>query len=102
MVLASHLEVRQAMAMALDRQAIITGALKGLGTPLCTDHPSAYHPGYEPVPRCPVFSLAAANQLLDDNGWVRGPDGVRVLDISHLSPRAHRSSSYHPARLPAD
>ena len=69
-VLASHLEVRQAMAMAVDQQTIIAGALKGLGTPLCTDHPSAYHPGFEPVPPCPLFELAAANQLLDDNGWV--------------------------------
>jgi peptide/nickel transport system substrate-binding protein len=25
-----------------------------------------------------VFGLAAANQLLDDNGWVRGSDGVRT------------------------
>ena len=26
---------------------------------------------------CPEFNLAAANKLLDDNGWVKGPDGVR-------------------------
>ena len=77
-VLASHLEVRQAMAMAIDQQTIIAGALKGLGTPLCTDHPSAYHPGFDPIPPCPVFNLAAASKLLDDNGWVRGPDGVRT------------------------
>jgi len=84
MVLASHLEVRQAMAMAVDRQAIIAGALQGLGTPLCTDHPSAYHPGYDPYPPCSVFELAAANKLLDDNGWVKGPDGVRTRDGQRL------------------
>jgi peptide/nickel transport system substrate-binding protein len=83
-LLASHPEVRQAMAMAVDQQTIITNALKGLGTPLCTDHPSAYHPGYEPAPPCPVFGLAAANQLLDDSGWVRGSDGVRTKDGQHL------------------
>jgi serine/threonine protein kinase len=55
-VLASHPEVRQAMAMAVDQQTIIAQALKGLGTPLCTDHPSAYHPGFEPTP--PVRCLA--------------------------------------------
>ncbi len=77
-VLASHLEVRQAMAMAVDQQAIIAGALQGLGSPLCTDHPSAYHPGYEPMAPCPLFDLAAANKLLDDYGWVKGPDGVRT------------------------
>jgi serine/threonine protein kinase len=83
-VLASHLEVRQAMALAVDQQTIIAGALKGLGTPLCTDHPSAYHPGYEPAPPCPVFGLAAANQELDDAGWVRGSDGVRTKDGQRL------------------
>ena len=83
-VLASHPEVRQAMAMAVDQQAIIAGALKGLGTPLCTDHPSAYHPGFDPIPPCPVFNLAAASKLLDDNGWVRGPDGVRAKDGQRL------------------
>jgi len=77
-VLASHLEVRQAMAMAVDQQAIIAGALQGLGSPLCTDHPAAYHPGYEPGAPCPVFDLAAANKLLDDYGWVKGSDGVRT------------------------
>jgi peptide/nickel transport system substrate-binding protein len=77
-VLASHIEVRQAMAMAVDQQAIITGALNGLGNQLCTDHPISYHPGYEPAADCPVFDLTAAGKLLDDSGWVKGPDGVRA------------------------
>jgi peptide/nickel transport system substrate-binding protein len=83
-VLASHLEVRQAMAMAVDQQTIIAQALGGLGTELCTDHPSAYHPGFQPIEPCPVFGLAAANQVLDDAGWVRGPDGVRAKDGQRL------------------
>jgi ABC-type transport system substrate-binding protein len=77
-VLASHLEVRQAMAMAVDQPTIIAQALGGVGTELCTDYASAYHPGYDPGAPCPVFDLAAANKLLDDSGWVRGPDGVRA------------------------
>jgi len=82
-ILASHLEVRQAMAMAIDQQALIQQAWHGFATPLCTDHGSAYHPGYDPNYRqgggCPaVFDLAVANQLLDDYGWVRGADGVRT------------------------
>src|SRR5216683_5250141 len=40
-VLASHLEVRQAMAMAIDHQALIEVARHGIASPLCTDHPSA-------------------------------------------------------------
>ena len=44
-MLASHPEVRQAMAMAIDQQALIDVARHGFATPLCTDHPSALHPG---------------------------------------------------------
>ena len=81
-VLASHPEVRQAMAMAIDQQALIQMARYGFATPLCTDHPSAYHPGYQPGDssflNCPGFDLAAANKLLSDSGWVKGPDGVRT------------------------
>jgi peptide/nickel transport system substrate-binding protein len=83
-VLATHPEVRQAMAMAVDQQSIITQALQGLGTPLCTDHSSAYHPGYEPDAPCPLFNLATANKLLDDNGWVKGADGVRAKGRERL------------------
>jgi len=79
-VLASHPEVRQAMAVAIDHQALINLAMHGFATLLCTDHGTFYHPGYEsPVDApCPEFNPAAANKLLDDNGWVRGPDGVRT------------------------
>jgi peptide/nickel transport system substrate-binding protein len=97
-VLTTHPEVRQAMAMAVDQQIIIAEAIKGLGTPLCTDHPAAYHPGFEPVPPCPVFNLAAANQLLDDNGWVRGPDGVRVKDGQRLEFEYSTSVTSRPER----
>ncbi len=83
-VLATHPEVRQAMAMAVDQQSIITHALQGLGTPICTDHSSAYHPGYEPDAPCPPFNLATANKLLDDNGWVKGADGVRAKGRERL------------------
>jgi peptide/nickel transport system substrate-binding protein len=76
-VLASHLEVRQAMAMAIDQQALIKLALHGFALPLCTDHPSAVHPGYRPGAAC-LFNPAAANKLLDDNGWLKGPDGIRA------------------------
>jgi peptide/nickel transport system substrate-binding protein len=77
-VLASHPEVRKAMAMAIDHQALIDVVRQGFATPLGTDHPSALHPGYELYANCPVFDPALANQLLSDNGWVKGADGVRA------------------------
>ncbi len=84
-VLASHLEVRQAMAMAIDQQSLIKLALHGFALPLCTDHPSAVHPGYIPAGAgCPDFNPAAANKLLDDNGWLKGPDGIRAKGRQRL------------------
>jgi ABC-type transport system substrate-binding protein/serine/threonine protein kinase len=77
MVLASHLEVRQAIAIAIDYQALIE-AIPMEASLQCTDHSSFYHPGFDTIAPCPVFDATAANQLLDDNGWVRGPDGVRA------------------------
>jgi peptide/nickel transport system substrate-binding protein len=97
-VLASHLEVRQAMAMAVDQQALINGPLQGFASPLCTDHGSAYHPGFDPNAQCPIFDVATANKLLDDNGWVRGPDGVRVKGAQRLE-FEYSTTANSPPRL---
>jgi ABC-type transport system substrate-binding protein/serine/threonine protein kinase len=83
-VLASHPEVRQAMAIAIDHQALIQEARLGFASQLCTDHPSANHPGYEASLPCAPFDPAAANKLLDDNGWFIGPDGVRAKGEQRL------------------
>jgi ABC-type transport system substrate-binding protein/serine/threonine protein kinase len=77
-ILASHLEVRQAMAMAIDHQALIDVARQGSAQDLCTDHGTALHPGFDTAVYCPRFDPAAANKLLEDTGWVKGPDGVRA------------------------
>jgi peptide/nickel transport system substrate-binding protein len=83
-VLATHVEVRTAMAMAIDHQGLIATVVHGFGEPICTDHGSFYHPGYEPTADCPPFDLTAANKLLDDNGWVKGLDGVRTKGKQRL------------------
>jgi peptide/nickel transport system substrate-binding protein len=77
-ILGKHPEVRQAMAMAVDHQALIDTARRGEAVPLCTDHGQAYNPGYEANAPCPKFDPAAANALLDQNGWKAGSDGVRT------------------------
>ncbi len=82
-VLATHVEVREAMAMAIDHQALIA-VVHGFGESICTDHGSFYHPGFEPNYDCPPFDPTAANKLLDDNGWVKGPDGVRSKNGQRL------------------
>jgi peptide/nickel transport system substrate-binding protein len=69
--------VRKAVAMAIDQKKLMAVARNGLANPLCTDHPSALTPGYQANAPCPKFDPAAANALLDKAGWVKGADGVR-------------------------
>jgi peptide/nickel transport system substrate-binding protein len=83
-VLASHVEVREAMAMAIDHQSMIATVVHGFAENICTDHGSFYHPGYEPNYDCAPFDPTAANKLLDDTGWVRGQDGVRTKGKQRL------------------
>jgi len=82
--LANNVEVRQAIAMAIDHQALITTARRGEGVPLCTDHGKAYVPGYQANAACPKFDAAAANSLLDQHGWTKGSDGVRAKNGQRL------------------
>jgi len=98
-ILATHLEVRQAMAKAIDHQALVNEAALGFAGLLCTDHPSALHPGYEAQPPCPEFNPAAANKLLDDNGWVKGADGVRTRGGERLEFEYSTNAKYNPWRL---
>ena len=70
--------VRKAIAMAIDQPTLIATARFGQASPLCTNHSPAYHPGYQPNPPCPKFDIAAANALLTQAGWVQGADGVRT------------------------
>jgi peptide/nickel transport system substrate-binding protein len=76
-ILGQNLEVRQAMAMAIDKNTLITTARLGTATPLCTDHGKSLNPGYQADAACPKFDPAAANALLDQHGWVKGSDGIR-------------------------
>jgi peptide/nickel transport system substrate-binding protein len=98
-VLASHLEVRQAIAMAIDHQALIQRARQGFASSLCTDHPSAMHPGYQPNAQCSDFNPAAATKLLEDNGWVKGPDGVRARGGQRLEFEYATNVTYNPWRI---
>ena len=90
-ILGQHLEVRQAMAMAVDHLALIDTARRGQAFPLCTDHGKGYMPGYEPNAPCPKFNPTAVNALLDQNGWEMGQMGC-ALRISLLKNAVKNSS----------
>lgn len=70
--------VRQAIAMALDREKLNNDLLLGLTKPASTDWDNTPYvdPSLKPYP----FDVAKAKQLLDDAGWKVGSDGVREKD----------------------
>ncbi|KPA23596.1 Glutathione-binding protein GsiB precursor [Shimia sp. SK013] len=66
-----NVKVRQAIAHAIDRQAIIDGAMFGLGTPIGT-HFAPHHPDYVDLTGSSNYDPAKAKQLLAEAGF---PDG---------------------------
>jgi len=76
----AHREVRQALAYATDRAAVVQYLLRGQARPASSLLPPN-HWAYEPNVPHYDYDAARANQLLDAAGYSRGPDGVRF----HLS-----------------
>lgn len=76
--------VRQAIAYAIDREVIAGDLLLGLTQPAATiwDNTLFVDPAIQPYP----YNRAQANQLLDEAGWVdENGDGVREKDGIELS-----------------
>jgi peptide/nickel transport system substrate-binding protein len=71
----SDLKVRQALALAVDRQTMATQLYGEAGdpTPNLLTTPSKYYSHNTKM----TMDLNRANSLLDEAGWKRGPDGVR-------------------------
>ena len=67
----NDLRVRQAMAHALDRDAIIEGATYGYGTPIGS-HFAPHHPYYVDLTETYPYDPEAARELLAEAGY---PDG---------------------------
>jgi peptide/nickel transport system substrate-binding protein len=69
--------VRQALAYSLDRRALIAKVTHGVAAPGDSNQPDfswAYDPGVKRYP----YDPKRADTLLDDAGWQRGPNGIRV------------------------
>jgi peptide/nickel transport system substrate-binding protein len=67
--------LRKALAMAIDHNALIQTARRGAAAPLCTDHPKGFNPGYQANAPCPPFDPTGAKNLLSSNGYTMGSDG---------------------------
>src|SRR5260370_24942251 len=77
--------IRKAMAMAVDQKTLIQNARYGQAVPLCTDHAKAYNPGYQANAPCPKYDPTAAVQILDQDGWTLCGDGYRHQGSQTLS-----------------
>lgn len=81
----SDARVRQALTMGLDREQLLESVFGGRGQvavgPIAPSIAWAFDDGLEPLP----YDPEAANALLDEAGWVRGNDGIRVKDGERLS-----------------
>jgi peptide/nickel transport system substrate-binding protein len=72
-------ETRQAIELAIDREALVAQALGGLGRPL----ESPILPGswaHDPSIKIRGYSPAESRRLLDSVGWRLGAGGLRVRD----------------------
>lgn len=74
----SELATRRALSLAMDRAGIATSIMRNPALTATQYFPSVlpgwHTPGLEPFKR----DVEAANSLLDEAGWVRGSDGIRV------------------------
>lgn len=69
-----NLKVRQAIAYAIDRQAIIDGAMFGMGTPIGS-HFAPHHPAYVDLTGMFPHDPAKARALLAEAGFA---DGIKA------------------------
>lgn len=79
---AAHAELmnpllREALDHAVDRQAIVSTSLLGFGEPGSSIIPPATG-WHDPSITSATFSVALANQLLDQAGYKMGPNGLRI------------------------
>jgi peptide/nickel transport system substrate-binding protein len=89
---AALLPVRRAICHAIDRESIVRFKLEGLGAPAAGMLPVA-HWAHAPVAGC-AFDPALAERLLDEAGFPRGPDGVRLtLSLKTSTDRIRRSTA---------
>ncbi len=77
--------VRRALSLAIDRNTIATQLYGAAGKPTCNVLPAPAIYVSTANDECLVQNIDEANRLLDEAGWVRGPDGIREKDGVRLS-----------------
>ena len=77
--------VTRALSLAIDRQILVDAGYGAAGQVTCNVLPAPAVYASTANDWCKGQDIAAANALLDEAGWVRGSDGVRVKDGVRLS-----------------
>ena len=77
--------VVKAMSLAIDRQLITEVGYGPTGRPTCNVLPAPEAYASTGVDWCMTPDVDEANRLLDEAGWMRGPDGVRQKDGVRMS-----------------
>ncbi|ASL48307.1 Heme-binding protein A [Burkholderia sp. AD24] len=99
--LLKNLQVRQAIASALDRDVIRKVIYYGYATPLASPI-IASNPYHDAAPTPYPFDLARANALLDEAGYPRKADGTRfalTLDPLPIGDLPGRTAAYIKSAL---
>lgn len=87
--LLADIRVRRALIASIDRQRILTKLFTDT-YPLATGVVARGAVGYVKAPDDAwVHDVDRANALLDEAGWVRGADGIRVKDGARLALRSN-------------
>ncbi|OUS22083.1 peptide ABC transporter [Rhodobacterales bacterium 59_46_T64] len=81
----SDINVRKALSMAIDRALLTEIGYGDAGRPTCNVLPAPEIYASTANDACLVQDIAGANKLLEDAGWIKGGDGVRVKDGVRLS-----------------
>ena len=80
----ADVRVKQALLMAIDRQALIDAILDGFGEVATGPVAPMLGALYSGDVQTYAYDPEAAGVLLDEAGWVRGADGVRAKDGQRL------------------
>ncbi len=77
--------VRRALSLAIDRALLAEVGYGAAGKPTCNVVPAPAIYVSTANDECLTQDIAKANQILDEAGWMPGPDGIRQKDGVRLS-----------------
>jgi len=95
----SDRRVREAMNIAINRAEIVKGIMLGNAKPAYTfidDDALDFSPATKGIIK---EDVERAKRLLDEAGWVPGPDGIRVKDGMRLAPKVYFTNVAYFARI---